>query len=71
MKDELIALARAAGLAVKLDGVIDRQHYTSVTGTLEALQRFGDAYHAALEEDGLKDRARPDTRANQPTEKKV
>lgn len=70
MNDELIALARAAGLAVKLDGVIGRQQYTSVTGSLEALQRFGDAYRAALEQD-LKDRARPDTRANQPTEKKV
>lgn len=62
MNDLLIALARAAGLTVTLDGVIGNQHYASVTGTLEALRRFGDAYSAAHEED-LKDRARPDHRA--------
>lgn len=68
MSEQLIALARAAGLTMQLQGVIGNQQYTSVTGTLEALHRFGDAYRAAMEEQDLKDRARPDHRANQPTE---
>lgn len=44
MTDQLITLARAAGLTIELHGVIGNQRYTSVTGTLEALERFGDAY---------------------------
>lgn len=58
-------------MTVQLDGVIGTQHYSSVRGTLEALQRFGDAYHAALEEQKSKDRARPEPRADQPTEKEA
>ncbi|WP_454825354.1 hypothetical protein [Paraburkholderia xenovorans] len=47
---DIIELARAAGLAVVLDGRIGRQEYQSVSGPISALQRFADAYHrAALE----------------------
>ncbi|MFD1557048.1 hypothetical protein ACFSHT_15715 [Paraburkholderia silviterrae] len=49
MNEYLIALARAAGLTIKLDGVIGNQQYMSVTGTLDALRRFGDAYSARLQ----------------------
>ncbi|CAG9256109.1 hypothetical protein [Paraburkholderia caribensis] len=43
MNDQLIKLARAAGLTIVLDGTIGTQQYQSVTGTIEALQRFADA----------------------------
>lgn len=71
MSADLAALARDAGMTVQLDGVIGNQHYVSVRGTLEALQRFGEAYHAAIEQQDLKNRARPESRANQPTEKQA
>ncbi|QGZ56710.1 hypothetical protein [Paraburkholderia acidiphila] len=44
MNEELIALARAAGMFVQLDAVIGNQQYSSVRGSLDALRRFGDAY---------------------------
>lgn len=49
MNEEIIELARAAGMFVQLDAVIGNQQYSSVRGSLDALQRFGDAYSAALQ----------------------
>jgi hypothetical protein len=46
---DIAAMARAAGLTVLLDGQIGREKYESVTGSLAALRRFGDAYRAALD----------------------
>ncbi|CAG9193997.1 hypothetical protein BCAR13_110082 [Paraburkholderia caribensis] len=43
MNDQLIKLARDAGLTVVLDGTIGTQHYHSVTGSIDALERFADA----------------------------
>jgi hypothetical protein len=48
---DIAAMARAAGLTVLLDGRIGRQEYQSVSGSMEALRRFGDAYRAALDAD--------------------
>jgi hypothetical protein len=45
---DIAAMARAAGLTVLLDGRIGRQEYQSVSGSMEALRRFGDAWCAAL-----------------------
>ncbi|CAB3783081.1 hypothetical protein LMG28688_01575 [Paraburkholderia caffeinitolerans] len=47
MSDDLIALARTAGLTIKLDAVIGNQQYSSVSGSLDALQRFAEAYSNA------------------------
>lgn len=44
-------MARAAGFTVVLDGRIGRETYESVSGTLAALRRFGDAYNAPVETD--------------------
>ncbi|MEX3967310.1 hypothetical protein AB4Y42_34635 [Paraburkholderia sp. EG286B] len=44
MNEELIELARTAGMFVQLDAVIGNQLYSSVSGSLEALRRFGEAY---------------------------
>ncbi|BCF88717.1 hypothetical protein [Paraburkholderia largidicola] len=43
MNEQLIKLARDAGLTVVLDGTIGTQHYHSVTGSIDALERFADA----------------------------
>lgn len=48
MKEELIRLAREAGLSVQLDAVIGSQQYLSISGSLDALRRFGDAYAIQL-----------------------
>ncbi|HGO6074586.1 TPA: hypothetical protein ACK3Q6_004437 [Burkholderia cepacia] len=37
---DVIGLAQQAGLAVVLDGRIGREEYRSVSGSLEALNRF-------------------------------
>lgn len=57
MNDDLIQLARAAGMFVQLDAVIGNQQYSSVRGSLDALRRFGDAYSDArqLERDRAQD----------------
>ncbi|POR52799.1 hypothetical protein B0G62_10496 [Paraburkholderia eburnea] len=47
MNEELIRLAREAGLSVQLDAVIGSQQYSSISGSLDALRRFGDVYSAA------------------------
>lgn len=44
---DIAAMARAAGLTVLLEGRIGRETYESISGSLEALRRFGDAYRAA------------------------
>ncbi|MFM0243833.1 hypothetical protein [Paraburkholderia sediminicola] len=54
---DIAAMARTAGLTVLLDGRIGRETYESVSGSLEALRRFGDAYRAACD-------AAPDCRAD-------
>lgn len=43
----IIALAKAAGLMVMLQAVIGREEYHSVTGSLDALERFGILYEDA------------------------
>lgn len=40
-------MARESGLAVLLDGRIGRQEYTSVSGSMDALQRFAEAVRTA------------------------
>lgn len=44
--DNLAELARAAGLTVVLDGMIGRERYESVTGSLHALRRFAELFEA-------------------------
>ena len=41
--DELLALAREAGMLVTLDGQIGRETYQSVTGSLASFERFAQA----------------------------
>ncbi|MBB2981794.1 hypothetical protein [Paraburkholderia tropica] len=48
MNADLIRLAREAGLSVQLDAVIGSQQYSSISGSLDALRRFGDAYAIQL-----------------------
>ncbi|EJO55351.1 hypothetical protein DN523_14275 [Burkholderia multivorans] len=43
----LVALARAAGMLVTLDGQIGRERYESVTGSIAALVRFAEALQLA------------------------
>ena len=49
MNQQLIELARAAGLTVVLNGRIGREEYHSVSGPMSALERFAEAYRAATE----------------------
>lgn len=53
---DIIEMARVAGLVVLLDGKIGREEYHSVSGSLPALRRFGDAFRAAAEAEA-RDRA--------------
>jgi len=46
--DEILELARGAGLLVMLDGQIGREKYQSVAGSLNAFMRFVDALRANL-----------------------
>ncbi|HEX7907306.1 MAG TPA: hypothetical protein VF534_04340 [Paraburkholderia sp.] len=46
---DIIEMARAAGLTVLLDGKIGREEYHSVSGSLPALRRFGEAFRAAAD----------------------
>lgn len=43
---DIVEIAKAAGLVVLTDGVIGREKYQSVSGSLSCLRRFGDAYAA-------------------------
>jgi hypothetical protein len=51
MNQQLIELARAAGLTVILNGRIGREEYHSVSGPISALERFAEAYRAAAARD--------------------
>ncbi|RKP45976.1 hypothetical protein [Trinickia fusca] len=44
--DDILDLARDAGLLVTLDGQIGREKYQSVAGSLNAFLRFVDALRA-------------------------
>ncbi len=48
--DTILAIARRAGMQVVLDGLIGRESYHSVTGSLSSLQRFvADMYNLMLD----------------------
>jgi hypothetical protein len=46
--DEIVALAREAGMLVVLDGRIGRETYQSVTGSLASFRRFAKALRMTL-----------------------
>ncbi|GLU33762.1 hypothetical protein WKR88_16410 [Trinickia caryophylli] len=46
--DEILELARQAGLLITLDGQIGRQKYQSVAGSVNALLRFVEALRADI-----------------------
>ncbi|HEX7911432.1 MAG TPA: hypothetical protein VF534_25535 [Paraburkholderia sp.] len=45
---DILEMARNSGLLVMLDGRIGREEYHSVSGSLQALQRFADALRESL-----------------------
>ncbi|SFU26747.1 hypothetical protein SAMN05192563_106814 [Paraburkholderia aspalathi] len=44
---DMVKIARESGLAIVLDGKIGREEYTSVSGSMTALLRFGEAVRSA------------------------
>lgn len=46
--DDVLELARSAGLLVTLDGQIGREKYQSVAGSLTSFMRFVDALRETL-----------------------
>jgi hypothetical protein len=46
--DDILELARGAGLLVTLDGQIGREKYQSVAGSLASFMRFVDALRETL-----------------------
>ena len=46
--DDILELARGAGLLVTLDGQIGREKYQSVAGSLTSFMRFVDALRETL-----------------------
>jgi hypothetical protein len=46
--DDILELARGAGLLVTLDGQIGREKYQSVAGSVTSLMRFVDAVRESL-----------------------
>jgi hypothetical protein len=48
--EQIVQLAREAGLLVTLDGRIGRETYQSVAGSLASFLRFVDALRGALAE---------------------
>lgn len=46
--DDILELARNAGLLVTLDGQIGREKYQSVAGSLASFMRFVEALRATL-----------------------
>lgn len=46
--DEILELARQAGLLVTLDGQIGREKYQSVAGSLTSFMRFANALRDSL-----------------------
>ncbi|WP_206957009.1 hypothetical protein [Trinickia acidisoli] len=49
--DDILELARSAGLLVTLDGQIGREKYQSVAGSLTSFLRFVNALRATLAAD--------------------
>ncbi|CAN7476483.1 hypothetical protein LJR029_000811 [Caballeronia sp. LjRoot29] len=41
--DEILALARNAGMLVTLDGQVGREKYQSIVGSIASFMRFADA----------------------------
>ncbi|MFL9913753.1 hypothetical protein [Paraburkholderia sp. RL17-337-BIB-A] len=46
--DEILALAREAGMLITLDGQIGREKYQSIAGSLHAFKRFAEAFCESL-----------------------
>jgi hypothetical protein len=46
--EEILELARRAGLLITLDGQIGREKYQSVAGSLTALMRFVEAVRGSV-----------------------
>lgn len=49
--DDILELARRAGLLVTLDGQIGREKYQSIAGSLASFMRFVDALRQTLAAD--------------------
>jgi hypothetical protein len=49
--DDILELARGAGLLVTLDGQIGREKYQSIAGSLASFMRFVDALRQTLAAD--------------------
>jgi len=47
--DELLTLARDAGMLVTLDAQIGREKYQSIAGSLASFKRFADALRTSIE----------------------
>jgi hypothetical protein len=48
--DEVLELARSAGLLITLDGQIGREKYQSIAGSLPSFMRFVEALRASIAE---------------------
>jgi hypothetical protein len=46
--DEVLELARSAGLLITLDGQIGREKYQSIAGSLTSFMRFVEALRARI-----------------------
>jgi hypothetical protein len=46
--DEVLELARSAGLLITLDGQIGREKYQSIAGSLTSFMRFVEALRASI-----------------------
>jgi hypothetical protein len=46
--DEVLELARGAGLLITLDGQIGREKYQSIAGSLASFMRFVEALRASI-----------------------
>jgi hypothetical protein len=45
--DEILALARNAGMLITLDGQIGREKYQSIAGSIASFKRFAEALRTA------------------------
>ncbi|WP_369050154.1 hypothetical protein [Burkholderia gladioli] len=43
-REVLVEISREAGLTILLDGMIGRERYESVSGSVDALAQFGELY---------------------------
>ena len=46
--DEILTLARDAGMLITLDGQIGREKYQSIEGSLTSFKRFADALRTSI-----------------------